>query len=121
MIVPFLVCRANTPVSHKQEIELKERLGKAIAHVPGKSEGGLLLAFEGDAHLWLAGGDDPLAYIEASVFANEGHAGYNTFVADVAEAFSDVLGIPPQRVYVRFSDIPVWSVGDMLVDRRMFA
>ena len=41
--------------------------------------------------------------------------------ADVAEAFSDVLDIPPRHVYLRFSDIPVWSVGDMLVDRRMFA
>lgn len=119
--MPFVVTRANVPISTEQEVALKERLGRAIVHVPGKNEAGLLLAFEGGAHLWIAGGDEPCAYVEASVFANEGHAGYGAFVADVAEAFSDVLGIPPRRVYVRFSDIPVWSVGDMLVDRRMFA
>ena len=119
--MPFLMCRASVPISREQEAELKERLGRAIVHVPGKSEANLMVAFEGDARMWLAGDDAPCAYVEAAVFANEGHAGYGAFAADVAGAFSDVLGIQPSRVYIRFSDIPVWSVGDMLVDRRMFA
>ena len=118
--MPFVVTRVNVPLSPAQEADLKERFGRAIAHVPGKSEAGLLLAFEGDAHLWLAGADAPLAYIEASVFANEGHFGYNAFVADVVGSIGDVLAIPPERVYVRFSDIPVWSMGDVVVDRRAF-
>ncbi|MBE6472287.1 MAG: hypothetical protein E7Z99_01715 [Coriobacteriaceae bacterium] len=119
--MPFVVTRANVPISTEQEVALKERLGRAIVHVPDKSEAGLLLAFEGGAHLWAAGGDEPCAYVEASVFANDGHAGYEALSADAAQALQDVLGIPPERVYVRFSDIPVWSVGGMLVDRRMFA
>lgn len=49
------------------------------------------------------------------------HAGYAAFVAEATAALGDALGIPAERVYVRFSDIPVWSVGDMLVDRRMIA
>lgn len=117
--MPFIVTRANVPISAGKEAELKSRFGHAIEHVPGKSEAGLLLAFEGDAHLWLAGDDAPLAYVESSVFANEGHAGYSEFAADVADALHDVLGIPAERVYIRFSDIPVWSMGDMVVDRRM--
>lgn len=119
--MPFVVTRANVPITQDQERELKERFGRAIAHVPGKSEAGLLLAFEENARLWLAGGDEPLAYVEASVFANEGHAGYAAFAAEVTAALGDVLGISAERIYVRFSDIPVWSVGDMVVDRRMFA
>ncbi len=121
MTVPFIVIRANVPISKVQEVELKEQIGRAILRVPGKSEAGLMLAFDGDAHLWLAGGDAPCASDEAAVFANEKHAGYGAFAAEVAEAFADVLDIPHQNVYVRFSDIPVWSVGDMVVDRRMFA
>jgi len=119
--MPFVVARANVPISTEQEVALKERLGRAIAHMPGKSEAGLLLAFEGNARLWLAGGDEPLAYIETSVFANEGHAGYEAFASDVAAALQEVLGIPAGRVYVRFSDIPVWSVNDMAVDRRLYS
>lgn len=117
--MPFVVTRANGPISAKQELELKTHFGRAIAHVPGKSEAGLLLVFDDDARLWLAGDNAPLAYVEADVFANEGHGGYGEFAADVADALHDVLGIPAERVYVRFSDIPVWSVGDMVVDRRM--
>ena len=117
--MPFIVTRANVPISATQEVALKERFGRAIARVPGKSEAGLLLAFEGDAHLWLAGGNEPTAYVEASIFANEGHAGYGAFAAEAATALGNVLGIPPERVYMRFSDIPVWSVGGMLIDRRM--
>ncbi|MBQ9003426.1 MAG: hypothetical protein IJ087_16380 [Eggerthellaceae bacterium] len=117
--MPFVVTRANVPISAEQEAELKERIGQAIAHVPGKSESGLLLAFEGDARLWLAGGDEPLAYVEASMFANERHAGYGALAFDVACALQEVLDIPAGRVYIRFSDIPAWSVGDMVVDRRM--
>ena len=118
--MPFVVTRANVPITQAQERELKERFGRAIAHVPGKSEAGLLLAFEGEARLWLAGDGAPLAYVEASVFANEGHVGYDGFAADVACALQEVLGIPSGRVYMRFSDIPAWSVGDVVVDRRMF-
>ena len=47
-------------------------------------------------------------------------AGYDELSADIAQAFHDVLGIPPRRVYVRYSDIPIWSVGDAVFDRRMF-
>ena len=48
-------------------------------------------------------------------------AGYDALSAEIAAAMRDVLGIPPERVYVRYADIPVWSVADMVVDRRMFA
>ncbi len=80
-----------------------------------------MLAFEDNAHLWLAGNSEPAAYVEASVFANENHAGYRAFSSEVAMAFRDVLGIVPQRTYVRYADIPVWSASGTVVDRRMFA
>lgn len=118
--MPFLVFKTNEPISRAQEIELKERIGCAISHVPGKSEQGLLVAFEDGARIWLAGDDAPAVYVEASVFANEGHAGYGALSRDIAVACRDVLGISPDRVYVSYSDIPIWSVADMVADRRMF-
>ncbi|MBQ9002716.1 MAG: hypothetical protein IJ087_12765 [Eggerthellaceae bacterium] len=118
--MPFLVCKTTSPITRAQEVELKTRFGCAIAHVPGKSEQGLLIAFEDNARLWLAGDNGPAAYIEASVFANERHAGYDALSAEIAVAMRDVLGIPPERVYVRYADIPAWSVADMVADRRMF-
>lgn len=64
--------------------------------------------------------DDVRSYVELSIFASEDRIGYDRFITDVSARFSEVLGIEPERVYMRFADIPVWSVGDMVVDRRMF-
>lgn len=62
----------------------------------------------------------PYAYIEASVFANEDHAGYRAFSTEVAKAFFEVLNIPVNRIFARYDDIPVWSVGGMVADRTVF-
>ena len=118
--MPFIVSKVNVALSPGQEVALKERLGRVIERVPGKNERGLLLAFEDNCRMWLAGDDAPLAYVHASVFANESHAGYEAFSAEVAAAFRDVLGIPANRVYVCYADIPAFSVSDMLADRRFF-
>ena len=120
--MPFVVARVNVPLGAAEERELKEHFGRAICSVPGKSEQSLMLAFEDNCRLYVAGnGSQSAAYVEASVFANEGHAGYQEFVRQVALAFQEVLGIDTRNVYVRFSDIPVWSVGGMVVDRRQFS
>ncbi|MBP3892599.1 MAG: hypothetical protein J6D34_00985 [Atopobiaceae bacterium] len=119
--MPFVIVRTTTPISPEQESALKSLLGEAITHIPGKSEQGLLLAFEDNCRLWLAGEhDQPIAYVEASVFANEDHAGYEAFSVLVALAMRDVLGIPAGRTYIRYADIPVWSVANMLIDRHMY-
>ena len=119
--MPFVIARVNVPLGEAEEHSLKERFGQAIGAVPGKSEQSLMVAFEERYHLYVAGdGSQPAAYVEASVFANEGHAGYREFAAQVASAFQDVLGIDARRVYIRFSDIPVWSVAGMVVDRAQF-
>ena len=119
--MPFITCRVNRPISREQEIELKARMGRAIELVPGKSEEYLLLAFEGDSRLWLRGDDtQPVAYIEASIFGNEGHYGYREFSAEVTRAFGDVLGVPPENVYIQYSDIAAWGVAGQYIDRSWY-
>lgn len=34
--MPFIIARVNVPVSKEQETEIKNRMGRAIALVPGK-------------------------------------------------------------------------------------
>ncbi|MBQ9048305.1 MAG: hypothetical protein IJ120_10475 [Solobacterium sp.] len=119
--MPFIRARINTPLSEAQEVKLKELLGKAIEDVPGKSEEYLLLVFEDNGRMWLRGSNDqPAAYIEASIFGNETHAGYTAFTADVTEAFHTVLGISAENVYIHFDDISAWGVSGQYIDRRMF-
>ena len=118
--MPFVVARVSVPVRRAQELELKARLGKAIGLVPGKSEANLLVGIEDECHLFLAGSDaEPLAYLEISVFGNEGHAGYDGFTREVTDAFAEVLGILPDHIYLRFSDIDAWGMASQYIDRWM--
>ena len=119
--MPFITCKVNQLISREQETELKARMGKAIEPVPGKSEQYLLLAFEPESRLWLRGDDSqPMAYIDAAIFGNEGHYGYPEFTAEVTCAFEDVLGIPAGNVYIKYEDITAWGVNGQYIDRSYF-
>ena len=119
--MPFLIARVNVPVSKEQEITIKEELGRAIELVPGKSEEYLLFGIEDNFHLYLRGIDsEPVAYIEASIWGNEGHFGYDRFTAEVTRIFHDALGIKPDHIYIRYSDIPDWRAGGMNYDRNRY-
>lgn len=109
--MPFIVVKVSCPVTAEQETALKTRFGKAISLIPGKSEEYLLLEFEDNCRLWLRGRNEPpVAYIEAAIFGNEDHRGFDDFTAEATKAVAEVLSVPPDRVYIKFEDIAVWGV-----------
>ena len=119
--MPFIISRTNRSISREQEQQLKNRLGKAICLVPGKSEQYLMLGFEDNCRLWLRGDDSqPMAYVEAAIWGNEAHLGYDAFTAEVTRIFHDVLGIQPDCIYIRYSDIPDWGVAGHNFDRNKY-
>lgn len=119
--MPFVRSKVNVPVTAEQERKLKEELGRAIARVPGKSEKYLMLSFEDGCHLYFQGKKDrPIAYLEAALFGNESHSGYDAFVEDVTKLYHETLGIPEGSIFIRFEDIPDWAEGGMNFDRNRF-
>lgn len=115
--MPFVIVRLNQPLTKEDEHELKHRLGQAISLVPGKSEEYLLLSFEDNCRMWLRGrADEPVAYMEAAIFGNLDHRGFDRFAAAATQAFHEVLHIPPHNIYIRFQDIGTWSRAGRLFD-----
>ena len=87
----------------------------------GKSEEYLLLGFEDNCRLWLRGDDsEPIAYIEANIFGNEEHLGYDAFTAEATMMFHEVLDVAPENVYINYTDIPDWGAGGRNFDRNRF-
>jgi len=113
--MPFIVVRAAV-MSREQELELKSRIGRAVSLVPGKNEASLLLCFEPGCRLYLGGQEAQAVYVTTDFFGNEDHVGFDRFAAAVSQAFYDVLGVPPENVFVRFGDISVWSTGGAAFD-----
>ena len=91
--MPFIKAKVSCSISEQQERELKTRMGKAIELVPGKTEEYLLLEFEDNARPWLRGSnEEPVAYIEAAIFGDELHYGYDALTAEITKAFNEVWG-----------------------------
>lgn len=70
----FAVCistKTNVKISEEKETQLKERLGQAIAIIPGKSESWLMLAIEGEIPMYFRGDNsEPVAFIEIKTFGS---------------------------------------------------
>ncbi|SPF69122.1 Tautomerase/MIF superfamily [Propionibacterium ruminifibrarum] len=119
--MPFVIVRTNAELTWAQESELAASMGRAMSHVPGKSEADLLLAIDSGQRLWLAGRDDvPAAYVDAALFGTENHLGYPEFSTAVARAFADVAGIDARNVFVQLSEIGAFSAGPAFFDRGLF-
>ena len=114
--MPFIKVKVNCTISKEQELRLKTGMGNAISLVPGKSEEYLFLDFEDNCHLWLRGiNDEPVAYIEAAIFGNELHYGYDAFTAEITKLFTSVLSISPDHVYIKYEDITAWGVQGIFI------
>ena len=44
----------------------------------------------------------------------------DALTAELTLAFHEVLGIPPENIYIKYEDITAWGVGGMYIDRRQF-
>lgn len=117
--MPFIMSRTNVKLPKNKELALKKQLGLAIASVPGKSEDVLMVGFQDNYPLYLRGnGDEPLAYIEVSIFGTEDHIGHPLLNQKITEAFYEILGIKPDHLYIKYDDISSWGVQGQYIDRR---
>ena len=113
--MPFIIVRASAVLGDAQKAELAHRIGRAVAHVPGKSEADTLVDVQDGCSMWLYGSDaEPVAYVDAALFGTEHHAGYGAFSAEVARAFEDIAGVDTRRMFMRLSEIGAFSCGGLL-------
>ena len=108
--MPFISTKTNVNVPKDKEIELKEKLGQAISIIPGKSESWLMVAIEGDVPMYFQGDDSrPVAFVEVKIFGNASSDVYSNMTKELTSIYSDVLGIPADRMYIRYFGSADWG------------
>jgi len=113
--MPFILSKVNVPLTVEQQALLTSGLGRAIEFIPGKTAASLMTGFEADAHLYLRGDNSkPMAYITVAVFANPEQCGYGQLSHAITRLFQNTLGIEADRIYIKYEDIPAWSVAGQL-------
>ena len=108
--MPYIDSKVSVKISEEKEKELKERLGQAIAIIPGKSEQWLMTGFEDEYHLYFRGDNsEPIAYIEVKVFCSENASAFNALTGEICKIYNEVLGIAKDHIYVKYEAVTKWG------------
>ena len=108
--MPFIHVQVSTPLSKEKETGLKCLLGDAITILPHKTERYLMLRFSGECHMYFAGDKTrPVAMVDVSIFGKTEPAALEEFTQRVCDIMEDELAIPPDRVYVKYTECDRWG------------
>ena len=107
--MPFIETTTSITVSSRREQAIKERMGKAIELIPGKSEGWLMLSFRDNASMYFKGEDDPCAICQVKLFGTASEETYAALTEALTEILNDELDIDPDRIYITYEEIGVWG------------
>ncbi|WP_099468402.1 phenylpyruvate tautomerase MIF-related protein [Konateibacter massiliensis] len=108
--MPYISTKTNTKISKEKEIAIKEKLGKAIELIPGKSENWLMCSFEGEQSLYFTGeGNVLIAWIEVKIFGKSTKEAYSALTQKITEIISGELGISPDKIYVKYEEVDIWG------------
>ena len=100
--MPVLSITTNS--DFQDPAEILARISAAVAGMLGKPESYVMLLLQRQPYMLFAGSDAPLAYAELKsiTLPVERTAELS---ARLCELISTELGIPPERIYIEFSDL----------------
>lgn len=108
--MPYIGTRTTTEISKEKETILKQKLGKAIETIPGKSEAWLMTEFTGGCNLWMRGDNSvDSAFVEVKVYGKTEHRYCDALTGKICDILSEELGISPDRIYVTYSEFSEWG------------
>ncbi len=108
--MPYIDTKVSCEISPEAEVNLKRGMGNAIACLAGKTEDYLMLSFTDHAQLWFAGDASlPTAMVEVSVFGGVSHRDCNALTSQLTALLGAELGIPADRVYVKYTTTNEWG------------
>ena len=106
--MPLITAKVSTGITKEKEISLKTQFGKAIELI-GKSESWLMVEFLDNCRLYFKGDDSASAMIEVDLFGRASDSGYDALTEKITQIVSAELGIPKDRIYVKYSEIGHWG------------
>ena len=107
--MPYIATTTNASISSRKKETLKERMGKAIELIPGKTEGWLMLSFRDNVSMYFKGDDEPCAICEVKLFGSASEEVYESLTEELTDILREELDLDPDRIYVTYEEIGVWG------------
>ena len=102
--MPLLKLETTVPLAGEKQAALLAALSKIVAAVIGKPEQYVMVVC-GSSSLRMSGRDGDAAFVDIRSIGGLTNAVNQKLSAQVCEALTNSLGIPPARVYLNFTDV----------------
>ena len=103
--MPYLNIQTNLPHLKQSGRGLLKEASTLVARELGKPEEYVMVALEDNTPMVFAGSDDPAAFLELRAIALPLKS-IRPFCRALCDLVSKHLGVPPDRIYVNFADVP---------------
>ena len=108
--MPFINVKTNREVGKEHQEKVKQRLGKAIELIPGKSEEWLMVAIDDKSSLYFKGkADKAIAFVEVKIFGSTTKEAYQLVTAEITSILKEELNIAADQIFVVYSEIDHWG------------
>ena len=110
MDMPFINSKVSIVMTVSQRMSVKEKLGRAIAIIPGKSEEWLMVEFADRCDLYFHGKQtQPSAFVEVKVFGAIPEGCLDELTGEICRIYEQDLQIPKDYVYVKYEEVDKWG------------
>lgn len=108
--MPFVNSKISVKITKEQEVSIKNRLGKAIALIPGKSESWLMVGFEDDYKLYFKGREfDKIVFVEVQIFGDTSKTALNSLTTEICNIYNEELGVDKDKIYIKYDLVENWG------------
>jgi phenylpyruvate tautomerase len=103
--MPFLKIQTNLPLSKKAERTVLRTASTLVAEELDKPEDLVMVALQANTPMLFAGSDEPVAFLELKAIGLPVRR-TRRLSESLCALVKEHLGIPPDRVYVKFITVP---------------
>lgn len=108
--MPYIQLKTTAGVSAEKKTALKAAFGKAIESFPGKNENWLMVNIEDNKSMWFRGdASADSAMVDVALLGAVSAEGSSRMTAELCEILHKMLGIAPDRVYVKYTGYEHWG------------
>lgn len=108
--MPLMKLQVSTPLSDEKERELLPALSKIVSEGIGKPETYVMVSIERGAGMMSGTGDDS-AFADVRSIGGLDGATNARITRELCALLKETLGIPPDRVYINFTDVAAANWG----------
>ena len=102
--MPYLKIQTNLPLTEKAERNILKSASSLVASELEKPEEFVMIAVQPDTPMYFAGSDDPVAFLELKSISLPATR-TKQLSQSLCALIKEHLGIPMERVYVKFIDV----------------